>query len=115
MRGVYSSVLPIILSGATAAAQSALPEVLTLERALEILRERNALLLSERQREAAATGELEQARKLPNPLFSLETESFDTVQGEPAAEEVFLAVQQPIPTAGKRGKRTELAAALVRA
>jgi cobalt-zinc-cadmium efflux system outer membrane protein len=92
-----------------------LPEELTLEKALEILREQNPLLSSEREREAIAAGELEQARKLPNPALSLETESFDAIQGDPAARELFLSVQQPILLGGKRGKRTELAGALLRA
>jgi len=92
-----------------------LPEELTLEKALEILREQNPLLSSEREREAAAAGELEQARKLPNPALSLETESFDAIQGDPAARELFLSVQQPILLGGKRAKRTELAGALLRA
>jgi len=120
-REVVSSLVAVALLCATASAQTtgpiatAIPEELTLGHALEILRERNPLLLSERQREAAAAGELEQARKLPNPAFSLETESFEAIQGDPAARELFLSVQQPILLGGKRGKRTELAGALLRA
>jgi cobalt-zinc-cadmium efflux system outer membrane protein len=121
MREVVFSLLSVALLCATSESQTteqlakAIPEELTLGKALEILRERNPILLAERQREAAAAGELEQVRKLPNPLFSLETESFDTVQGEPAAEEIFLSLQQPILMAGKRSKRAEVAGALVRA
>lgn len=115
MRAEFASCLVIVLSSATVEAQSDLPEVLTLGRALEILQERNPLLLSERQREAEAAFELEQARKLPNPLFALETESFGSVQGEPAARELFLSVQQPILLGDKRGKRSEVAGALLRA
>lgn len=120
-REVVSLLVSVALLCATVGAQTtepttkALPEELTLGHALEILRERNPLLLSERQREAAAAGELEQARKLPNPAFSLETESFDAIQGDPSARELFLSVQQPILLGGKRGKRTELAGALLRA
>jgi len=121
MREVVFSLLSVALLCATSGAQTtrqlaqAIPEELTLDDALEILRERNPLLSSERQREMAAAGELEQARKLPNPTFSLETESFDAIQGDPAARELFLSVQQPILLGGKRGKRSELAGALLRA
>jgi hypothetical protein len=86
----------------------AIPEELTLDQAIAMLRERNPLLSSERQREAAAAGELEQARKLPNPAFSLETESFQAIHGDPAARELFLSVQQPILLGGKRGSARSL-------
>ena len=92
-----------------------LPEELTLEHALEILFERSPLILAERQREAAATGELEQARKYPNPSFSLETESLDLLGGHSAEQELFVTFAQPIVLGGKRGKSIEVAGALVRA
>jgi cobalt-zinc-cadmium efflux system outer membrane protein len=115
MREVLAWFLAIALSAAVAFGQTSIPETLTLPEALRILHERNPLLSSEREREAAAAGELEQARKLPNPLFSLETESFDAIQGDPAARELFLSVQQPILLGGQRAKRSELAGALLRA
>jgi cobalt-zinc-cadmium efflux system outer membrane protein len=93
----------------------AIPEALTLEQAIEILQNRNPLLAAEREREAAAVGALEQARKLPNPSFSLETESFEAVQGDDAAREFFLSVQQPVLLGGKRQKRAERASALLSA
>ncbi|MGH9463954.1 MAG: TolC family protein [Vicinamibacteria bacterium] len=92
-----------------------IPEELTLEQALEILWQQSPLLLAERQREAAAAGELEQAGKYPNPFFTLETESFATVRGASGEQELFLTLEQPILTAGKRGKRIDVAGALLRA
>ncbi len=92
-----------------------IPDELTLEHALEILFERSPLLLAERQRETAAAGELEQARKYPNPSFSLETESLDRLGGDSAEQEIFLTFAQPILLGGKRGRSIDVAGALLRA
>ncbi|GMR22425.1 MAG: TolC family protein [Acidobacteriota bacterium] len=108
-----------IIAGVSGAQQRSgeirIPEELTLERALEIMRERSPLLLAERQREVAAAGDLEQARKYPNPFFSMETESLARISGPEDARDVFLNIAQPILLGGKRGKLIDVTGALVRA
>jgi len=95
--------------------QQAIPEELSLQKALEIFRERSPLLFAERLRIDAARGDLEQAGKLPNPAFALETEDFATRSGASENRNIFLSAEQEIETAGKRKKRSLVAESLLSA
>jgi cobalt-zinc-cadmium efflux system outer membrane protein len=127
MREVFLSLMLVPLSAIPLAAQASpsssqrlaleeersLPEEFTLEKALAIFRTRSPLLLAERQRELAARADLEQAGKLPNPVFALDTEQLGVVNGSTANRELFLSVAQEIELGGKRKKRSLVAESLV--
>jgi len=84
------------------------PTGLTIERLVTTGFERRADLVAARQRLAVAEGRLTQAGLRPNP--TLETEYGSTgLLGGSAESELDVGVSQVFETAGKRGKRVEVA------
>jgi cobalt-zinc-cadmium efflux system outer membrane protein len=91
---------------------SAIPNVLTLSNALNLLSGRSPALLAEAQSLPAAKADIEAASKLPNPTLMVNSESYPAFS-QPGSffnnQELSGTVGQTIPTAGKRKKRVEVA------
>ena len=106
-------VFPIRLPAQEAQPPSPIPTRLTLELATEVLLARNPTLLRERQNVAIARAGLVEARLRPNPDFELVSESYPLFESNPGPffqrNELIVRVGQPIETAGKRRKRTQVA------
>ncbi len=102
-----------VLLGQQPSVPTATPNRLSVEMATEILLVRNPTLLRERQNIAVARGNLVEARKLPNPGFSVSSESYPLFESRPGSflnnSESSFRVDQTIETAGKRRKRTAVA------
>jgi cobalt-zinc-cadmium efflux system outer membrane protein len=96
-----------------AQAQPAVPTLLTLELATEILLQNNPMILAARQDVVAARADVIGADLWPNPEFGFDVENLPVgVEREGpvfGGQELVFKVEQLIETAGKRGKRTAVA------
>lgn len=96
-----------------AQAQPAVPTLLTLELATEILLQNNPMILAARQDVVAARADVIGADLWPNPEFGFDVENLPVgVEREGPVfdgQELVFKVEQLIETAGKRGKRTAVA------
>ncbi|HEY4684345.1 MAG TPA: TolC family protein [Candidatus Acidoferrales bacterium] len=104
---------PVRLPGQEPPAAPQVPTRLTLELATEILLARNPTILRERQSVVVARAGVVEARLRPNPAFDLSSESYPLFESNPGPffqrNEFIVRVGQPIETAGKRRKRTQVA------
>lgn len=90
-----------------------MPQTLTLDEAMQLLLKQSPILLRDRQNVAIATANLAQAGLRPNPSFELNSESYPLFESGPGPffnnQELVLRTGQTIETAGKRGKRVQVA------
>ena len=114
--GSSCALLLLIASGSSAqqtVTPAEIPTQLTLDLATEILLARNPAILRERQNVVIARAGVAGARLLPNPAFDLASESYPLFQANPGPffqnDEMVIRIGQPLETAGKRGKRTQVA------
>jgi cobalt-zinc-cadmium efflux system outer membrane protein len=108
--------LVLIASGSSAqqtTTQAPIPTQLTLDLATGILLSRNPAILRERQNVVIARAGVAGARLLPNPAFDLASESYPLFQANSGPffqnDEMLIRIGQTLETAGKRGKRTQVA------
>lgn len=108
--------LLLIASGSSAqqaAAPPGIPTQLTLDLATEILLARNPTIQRERQNISIARAGVAEARLRPNPDLDVASESYPLFAPHPGpyfqGSETAVRVGQPIETAGKRRKRTQVA------
>lgn len=96
-----------------ASSASAVPATLTLAQALDILSQRSPGILAEAQSIPASKAEIETASKLPNPIFTSNSESYPAFSSQPGSflnnQELSGTVSQTFLTARKRKKRVEVA------
>jgi cobalt-zinc-cadmium efflux system outer membrane protein len=116
LKSVLTALVFVALAPCVTHAQEAPPQIptqLTLELATEILLARNPAILRERQNVVIARGGVQQARLAPNPDFDLTSESYPLFESNPGPffqrNEIIARIGQPIETAGKRRKRTQVA------
>jgi cobalt-zinc-cadmium efflux system outer membrane protein len=80
---------------------------------MQLLLKQSPILLRDRQNVAVATANVTQAGLRPNPSFELNSESYPLFESQPGSffnnQELVLRAGQTIETAGKRGKRTQVA------
>lgn len=105
----------MVLSVFVAAQQqpASVPQMLTLDEAMQLLLKQSPILLRDRQNVAVATANLTQAGLRPNPSFELSSESYPLFESRPGPffnnQELVLRTGQTIETASKRGKRIQVA------
>lgn len=92
---------------------TSVPQRLTLDGAMQLLLRQSPVLLRDRQNVAVANANVRQAGLRPNPSFELNSESYPLFEPRPGAffnnQELVLRAGQTIETAGKRGKRVQVA------
>src|SRR5581483_8667440 len=109
------ALLFFFLIGLTAAQEqtASVPQTLTLDEAMQLLLKQSPILLRDRQNVAVATANVTQAGLRPNPSFELNSESYPLFEQGPGPffnnQELILRAGQTIETAGKRGKRVQVA------
>lgn len=95
------------------AQQTAIPSALTLRDALAFLARRSPAILAEAQSISAARAQIEAAGKLPNPMLTVNSESYPAFSSNPGAvlnnQELSGTIGQTLLTAGKRRKRVDVA------
>jgi len=87
------------------------PENLTLEAAQSLLIKHNPTLQAERVNVEIETGDVMNAEKRPNPIFSVGSEGFSFGSSDRSffdSQELSLTLKQDIELSGKRKKRTSL-------
>lgn len=109
VRGLAPCIVLIALA-APAAAQAQTPRVLTLERALELARQRNPELAAAAREEQAAEAAIDQAGVLPNPALELagDNRGNERLRAE-GDRTTSLQISQLIELGGKRDARVRLA------
>jgi cobalt-zinc-cadmium efflux system outer membrane protein len=113
----WSFVLLVLIASGSSAQQTTtlapIPTQLTLDLATGILLSRNPAILRERQNVVIARAGVAGARLLPNPAFDLASESYPLFQANSGPffqnDEMLIRIGQTLETAGKRGKRTQVA------
>ncbi len=92
---------------------ASIPQTFTLDAAMQLLLKQNPILLRDRQNVAVATANLTQAGLRANPSLELNSESYPLFEPRPGPffnnQELIVRAVQPIETAGKRGKRAQVA------
>ena len=101
------------LAAAGVAAQSAIPERLTLREAVALALERNPTMVAARAGVDAAEGDRLAASRRPNPALSVDSAGypvFESVRpGYWGGQEFTVRFDQELETAGRRRLRTEVA------
>lgn len=114
-RVLLTCILWFLLPGLVAAQgqPASVPQKLTLDEAMQLLLKQSPVLLRDRQNVAVATANVTQAGLRPNPSFELNSESYPLFESGPGPffnnQELVLRAGQTIETAGKRGKRVQVA------
>ena len=92
---------------------ASVPQMLTLDEAMQLLLKQSSVLLRDQQNVAVATANVTQAGLRPNPSFELNSESYPLFEPRPGPffnnQELVLRAGQTIETASKRGKRVQVA------
>lgn len=109
VRGLVPCIVSILLA-APAAAQAQTPPALTLERALELARQRNPELAAAAREQQATEAAIEQAGVLPNPELELAGDNLGNERKRDAGDRTAsLQISQLIELGGKRDARVRLA------
>ncbi len=100
-------------AGAQEAPAEAVPKILTLPTATEIMLRKSPLLLRERQNIPVMQAGVVEARQIPNPEIEIASESYPVFDATPGPflnnQELSFRAAQTFETAGKRKKRINVA------